>query len=63
MTRELTEYTRRDIDFSTDNFWPHILSSGAYRGTLHALPLAASVCALLYNPALFSQTNTPTAGG
>ena len=59
VTRELTEYTRRDIDFSTDNFWPHILSSGAYRGTLHALPLAASVCALLYNPALFSQTNTP----
>ena len=59
VTRALTEYTRRDIDFSTDKFWPHILSSGANRGTLHALPLAASVCTLLYNPALFSQTNTP----
>ena len=59
VTRALTEYTRQDIDFATDNYWPHILSSGAYRGTLHALPIAASVCTLLYNPALFSQTNTP----
>jgi ABC-type glycerol-3-phosphate transport system substrate-binding protein len=63
VTRALTEYTRRDIDFSTDNFWPHILSSGAYRGTLHALPLAASVCALLYNPALFFTDEYTSAGG
>lgn len=59
VTRDLSEFTRRDIEFSTDDFWPHILSSGTHRGTLHALPLAASVCSLLYNPALFSQTNTP----
>lgn len=59
VTRPLTEYTRRDIDFSTDSYWPHILSSGANRGALHALPLAASVCTLLYNPALFSRSNTP----
>jgi ABC-type glycerol-3-phosphate transport system substrate-binding protein len=59
VTQPLTEYTRRDVDFSTDDFWPHILSSGEFRGTLHAFPLAASVCTLLYNPALFSQSNTP----
>ena len=59
VTRALTEYTRRDFDFSTDRYWPHILSSGAYRGTLHALPLSAGVCTLLYNPALFKQTSTP----
>ncbi len=59
VTRPLTEFTRRDIDFSTDDFWPHILSSGANRGSLHALPLAASVCTLLYNPALFTSSNTP----
>ena len=59
VTRPLGEFTRRDIDFSTDTFWPHILSSGANRGALHALPLAASVCTLLYNPTLFSQTSTP----
>lgn len=59
VTRALTEFTRRDMDFATESYWPHILSSGAFRGTLHALPLAASVCTLLYNPALFSQSNTP----
>ena len=59
VTRALTQYTRQDIDFSTDSYWPHILSSGANRGTLHALPLAASVCTLLYNPARLSQSNTP----
>ena len=59
VTRSLTEYTRRDMDFSTERYWPHVLSSGAYRGTLHALPLSAAVCTLLYNPALFTQTNTP----
>ncbi len=59
VTRDLGEFTRRDIDFSTDDFWPHILSSGAYRGTLHALPLAASVCTIMYNPALFARANVP----
>lgn len=59
VTRDLSEFTRRDIDFSTDSYWPHILSSGSFRGTPHALPLAASVCTLLYNPALFTSSNTP----
>lgn len=59
ITRSLTQFTRRDIDFSTDNYWPHILSSGSFRGTPHALPLAASVCTLLYNPSLFASSNTP----
>ena len=59
VTQDLGEFTRRDIEFSTDEFWPHILSSGAYRGTLHAFPLAASVCTMMYNPTLFAQQNIP----